>query len=339
MSIRLKPLKEQVVVITGASSGIGRTTAIHFARHGAKVVLAARNEEALNAVAEEIRNLDAEAHVVVTDVSNAGQVKKLADAAVERFGRIDTWVNNAGVAAYSYMADQPLEEIERIIQVNLLGVIYGSKAALDSGMRVHGGAIINVGSALSERSIPLLGIYCATKHGVKGFTEALRLELAHENAPVSVTLIKPAVINTPFYRNARTHLGKRPKPGPPPIYPPEVVAETIAKAAETPLRDVFAGSVGVGFKAGEFFAPGLLDKIMGGTEIFFEDTLTEEEDDGRSILFAPASGKGSGSGGYENSVVSDPYTRYIELQPALKKAVVASLLLGVAALLLRRRTA
>ena len=205
-------------------------------------------------------------------------------------------------------------------------------------MRVYGGAIINVGSALSERSIPLLGIYCASKHGVKGFTEALRMELAHENAPVSVTLIKPAVINTPFYRSARTHLGKRPKPGPPPIYPPEVVAEAIGRAAETPLRDVFAGDVGAGFKAGEFFAPGLLDKVMSGTEIWFDDAVTDEDDDGRSTLFTPAPGKGSGSGGYENSVASDPYTRYVELQPVVKRAVIASLLIGVAALLLRRRT-
>lgn len=329
------PIAEQVIVITGASSGIGRAAALMFADRGARLVLAARNEEALQAVAEEARERGGSAIVLPTDVSVREQVNHLAEETIRLFGRIDTWVNDAAVSEYVLIADQDPEEIEHIVRVNLLGTIYGCQAALRAGMRTRGGTIINIGSVLSERSIPLQGVYCATKHGVKGFTEVLRMELEREEAPVNVTLIKPAVINTPFYRNARSQMGYRPQPTKP-IYEPEVVAEAIVGAAERSLRDVFAGGAGVMLAVMEHFAGALTDRFMVRTNIYFDGQLSDKPDDGTSNLFTPSPGKGSVSGGYASHFAVSPYTRYLEMHPKAKRTVFATaLLLGVAAIAAR----
>ncbi len=333
---QLKPLGEQVVVITGASSGIGRETALLVASRGAGVVLAARNEEALHEVAREARARGGRALVVVTDVSDRAQVERLAQEAVREFGRIDTWVNDASVSAYALIEHQDIAEIERITQVNYFGVVYGVKAAL-SVMKYQegGGTIINIGSVLSERSIPLQGAYCASKHAVKGFTEALRMELRREQVPVNVTLIMPAVINTPFYRSAPSHMGVRPRPIPP-VYDASVVAEAIAFACENPRRHLYAGSFGKGLSVIEHLSPPFADWFMTVGGSFFAGQLEKNEpDDGRSNLYAPLSGKGAVSGGYTPSF-SDPYTRYLELHPNRRRAV-AALAIGALALLVARK--
>src|SRR6478735_4993432 len=198
------PLSDQVVVITGASSGIGRETALEFGRRGASVVIAARNEPALTEVAREIERHGGNALPAPTDVSDWTQVERLAGTAVARFGRIDTWVNNAAISAYATVEEMEIEEIERIMRVNLLGQIYGMKAALPHLKRQHAGTIINVASALAERSVPLQATYCATKHGIKGFTEALRLELKNEQSGIAVVLVLPSSINTPLFEHARS---------------------------------------------------------------------------------------------------------------------------------------
>jgi NAD(P)-dependent dehydrogenase (short-subunit alcohol dehydrogenase family) len=229
----LRPLGEQVVVLTGASSGIGRVTAVEFGRRGASVVLAARNEQALQAAAREVEAAGGRAHVVVTDVADAAQVSRLAEEAARRFGRIDTWVNNAAVSEYGTIEQISLEEIERIVAVNLLGTIYGIKAALPHLRRAGGGAIVNVGSVLSDRAVPLQSTYCATKHAVKGFTEAVRMELERERAGIHLTLIKPAVINTPYYNHARTRMRVEPRamfPVYEPITPPRIRCATSWRA-------------------------------------------------------------------------------------------------------------
>jgi NAD(P)-dependent dehydrogenase (short-subunit alcohol dehydrogenase family) len=197
-----RALNEQVVLITGASSGIGRVAALKFAKRGASLVLAARGRPGLETAAEEAGRLGARCLVVPTDVSRAGEVQKLAQAAMSEFGRIDTWINNAAVSEYASIVNTEPEEFERIIDVNLLGQIYGSREALMQMQRQGGGTIINVASALALRSVPLQAAYCAAKHGVKGFTEAMRVEAKRMNAAIDVCLVMPSSMNTPLFSHA-----------------------------------------------------------------------------------------------------------------------------------------
>jgi NAD(P)-dependent dehydrogenase (short-subunit alcohol dehydrogenase family) len=287
-----RPISEQVIVITGASSGIGRETAIEAGRRGASVVLAARSEDALRLAAQEITSAGGKAHVVVCDVAEADQVQRLADEAEYRFGRIDTWVNNASVSVYSPIDALTIDEIDRVLQVNLNGTIYGCQAALRKMSRKHGGeggTIINVSSGLGERSIPLQSIYCTAKHGVNGFTEALRVEMERDNTGINVTCVMPAAINTPFYEHARSKLGVKPQPVRP-VYPVEVVSETILFACEHPRRDLYAGGAGKMFGVGEALSPKMLDGMMQAGDALWKMQKSDQADDGRDNLFAPMNG-------------------------------------------------
>ena len=259
MEPRLVPLGEQVMVITGASSGIGLVTALNAARRGAAVVLAARNEGALQATVGKIRDAGGRAIHAVADVADAAQVRRVADVAVSEFGRIDTWVNNAAVSMYGRCMEIPIEDLRRQMDVNYWGQVYGSRTAVEH-LRKRGGALINVASALADRAIPLQGNYCAAKHAVKAFTDALRMELEHDGVPISVTLVKPASIDTPFFEKARTFLGVEPQPVPP-VYDPQVVADVILAAAERPVRELIAGGSGAKLSAARF-APRLADRYM-----------------------------------------------------------------------------
>ncbi len=337
-----KPLREQVVVITGASSGIGRKTAHLLAERGASVVLAARNEPALNEAAREVTERGGRALVVPTDVSDRAQVQVLAERAVSHFGRIDTWVNDAAVSTYAYARSQPIEDIERVLAVNVLGTIHGCQIALPY-LAKQGGTIINVGSVLGERAIPLQGIYCATKHAVKGFTEALRMELDHEQIPVNVTLIKPAVIDTPFYTQAKSLMGKRPR-AVPPIYDVSVPAEAIVYACENYRRDIYAGGSAAALAGLQTVAPQALDTFMkhsGDYWGFFEGQLLDEIDDGRSNLYQPEPGLGATDGGNaprsKTVTLPSPYTSVAELHPIVKQGLAFAVVGVVAALLLRRK--
>ena len=242
MKPNLKPLSEQVIVVFGASSGIGRVTALEAARRGARVVAAARGAEALKTLAEEAGAPDRFA-TMVADAADPEQVRAVADGAVAQFGRLDTWAHVAGVAEHARFEDMPLEDFRRVIDVDLLGPVHAAKAALPHLRRAGGGAFVVVSSMIAKRSFPLLSSYSAAKHGVNGFLESLRVELRHDEVPVAVTEIQPAVIDTPFFEHARTRLGVRPS-APPPVYPPEKVAEAILRAAEHPKREVVVGGVG-----------------------------------------------------------------------------------------------
>src|SRR5688572_26935100 len=259
MKLRLKPLDEQVIVITGASSGIGLVTAKQAAQRGACVVLAARNEKDLHDATQVIRRSGGRAVYTVADVSDQAQVDAIADTAIREFGRIDTWVNNAAVSMYGRIMELSIEDMRRQMDVNYWGQVYGSRVAV-AHLRQRGGALINVGSALSDRAIPLQGNYCAAKHALKAFTDALRMELEDEGLPISVTLVKPASVDTPFFEKARTYFGVEPQPVPP-VYAPEVVAEVILHAAEYPLRELIAGGSALKLSAGRF-APRLADLYM-----------------------------------------------------------------------------
>lgn len=241
--MKLKKLKDQVIVITGASSGIGLVTARMAAKAGAKLVLAARSALALAALADEITQAGGQAIFVVADVGVEEDVRAIARAAILKFGGFDTWVNDAGVSIYGKTVDTPVEDMQRQFETNYWGVVYGSLAAV-AGLKARGGgALINIGSTLSERAAILQGSYSASKHAVKGFTDALRMELALDKVPISVTLIKPGPIDTPYTLNAKNYMDAEAR-HPAPAYAPEVVARAILRAARKPIREVFVGGGG-----------------------------------------------------------------------------------------------
>jgi short-subunit dehydrogenase len=284
---QLKPLDQQVMVITGASSGIGLVTAKKAAAAGAKLVLAARNDAALRQLVEQLKADGHEAIHVETDVGDEAAVNAVAFAAIDAFGRIDTWVNNAGVSLYARLKDVATDDARRVFDTNFWGVVYGSHAAVPH-LKQQGGALINIGSTLSERAIPLQGIYSASKHAVKGFTDALRMELDEEGAGVAVTLIKPSAIDTPYTEHAMNQLGVEPK-NPPPIYSPDLVADAILRAATHPTRDVYVGGGGKMMGALGHIAPSLMDRYMEGSMFKAQRTRIPAPVDERA-LYRPGFG-------------------------------------------------
>ena len=291
MQIKLKPLAEQVVVITGASSGIGLATARMAAGRGARVVLVSRDDEDLAHASQEIQDLGGRASHYVADVADAGAVQGLARHVVSEFGRIDTWVNNAGVSVYGPIEEVPVEDARRLFDTNYWGVVNGSLAALPH-LRSEGGALINVGSMLSDTGYPLQGHYTASKFAVKGFTDSLRLEVEDSEAPVSITLIQPSAIDTPYPVHARSYLGIEPKHLPP-VYAPEIVAEAILHCAVEPERNVPVGGSGKAFTRA---AP---------SEGQISDLPARDQD----TLYAPRPGDGRVRGDYPGRVLeSSAYT-------------------------------
>src|SRR4051794_24855240 len=261
MKVKLKRVEDQVMVITGASSGIGLATARLAAKRGARVVLNARNDADLQQVTEEIRANGGRAVAVPGDVADEHAMDWVASTAQREFGGIDTWVNNAGLSIYGKLTDIPMADKRRLFDINFWGVVNGCRTAVRS-LKDKGGAIINIGSEVSQMAIPLQGIYSASKHAVAGYTDALRMELEHDALPISVTLVKPSAINTPFPEHARNYLEDGVPALPPPIYAPEVVAEAILRCAERPVRDVFVGGAGRVQVAMGHLAPRLTDAWM-----------------------------------------------------------------------------
>ena len=260
MTQRRKKISEQVIVITGASSGIGLVTAKRAAACGAKVVLAARNERDLERAVHDITAAGGRAIAVPTDTSDVIQVERLALRAVDAFGRIDTWINNAAVSMYGRIEEVPLEDARRQLDVNFWGYVHGSLTALQH-MRARGGGIVNVTSALADRAIPLQGYYCAAKHAVKAFTDTLRMELEAEGLEITVSQVKPGSTDTPFFEKARNFFGTEAQ-AVPPVYAPEVVAAVILDVCERPRRDVVVSGMGKLLSASNGISPRLTDLYL-----------------------------------------------------------------------------
>ena len=255
---------QEVVVITGASSGIGRATVREFAKHGAHIGLLARNEDALNAAKDEVESLGGRAVVIPTDVTEADQVEAAADRVEEEFGPIDIWVNDAMTVVFAPLKDITPEEFKRATEVNYLGFVYGTMSALKRMLPRDRGTIVQVGSALAYRGIPLQSTYCGSKFAIRGFTDSLRTELKHDGSNVHVTMPQLPGLNTPQFDHCRIKLGHYPQPVPP-IYQPEVAAEGIYYAAHHKRREVYVGASTAIVIMGNKLLPGLGDWYLGRT--------------------------------------------------------------------------
>jgi len=326
MHVKLKKLSDQVMVITGASSGIGLVTARMAAKRGTRLVLNARNEEALRRVCDEINQSGGEAYHVAGDVGKLDDVQNLANEAIRRFGGFDTWVNNAGVSIYGRVLDQSLEDQRRLFETNYWGVVHGSRVA-SAHLRERGGALINVGSVLSDVAIPIQGTYCATKHAVKGYTDALRLELEAEGAPIAVTLIKPSAINTPYVQHAKNLLLSEPQ-HPAPVYAPETVAEAILHCAEHAERDVYVGGAGRMLAEAGHHLRRLTDKVMEARMLDQQKSDRPKPANRPDSLHAP-SADGEERGGYPGHVSESSVYTKASVHPVITGSVIAGL--GIAA--------
>ncbi|HEX6293262.1 MAG TPA: SDR family oxidoreductase [Herpetosiphonaceae bacterium] len=332
--MQLKPIEQQVVVVFGASSGIGRATALKFAERGAKLVVAARSEHGLQTLVDEIRQKGGQAIAVPADVTDFEQVKAVADRAVAEYGRLDTWAHIAGVHLYATFDETSPEEFRRVIEVNLIGQGYGALAALPHLKREGRGALIHVSSIESQLSLPYQAAYAASKHGIPGFLDALRIELRHKKIPISVTNIMPATINTPLFDKARTKLGVKPNI-PPPVYQPWVVADQIVYAAEHSVRDMIAGGGGKLMVQTQKISPLLMDALLlwGG----FESQKTDQPKsaDAPDNLYQPIQGFDTAEGDFGDKAFSRSLYNWLGRHPYLRRAIFGSAL-GAAALLTRR---
>ena len=261
MRPRLKPLDRQTIVITGGTSGNGLATAQAAVARGAAVVIAARNEDALEAVARDLRALGGRVATCTADVAKPEDLERIAQAAIDAFGGFDSWVNNAAAATYGRIEDVPLADHRRIFDVNYFGLVEGTRVAARHLRTRGGGAIVNLGSVLSDRAMILQGAYSATKHAVQAATDAMRMELERDGAPISVTLIKPGSIDTPYPEHARNYMGAPPRL-PPPLYDPALVADAILFACQTPRHSLYVGGGGLLIALMGQFAPRLTDFAM-----------------------------------------------------------------------------
>lgn len=328
MKFQLKKISEQVMVITGATSGIGLTTARKAAQRGAKLVLVARNEDALRQLTFELAKRGTEVIFVVADVGIEEDVHKVAQAAIDRFGGFDTWVNNAGVSIFGRYEDVAMADQRRLFQTNFWGVVHGSLAAAKH-LKQRGGAIINLGSEVSDHAVPLQGMYAASKHAVKGFTDSLRMELEAEKAPVAVTLVKPAPVDTMFVEHAKNYMDVEPRL-PPPVYAPDIAADAILYAAENFKRDIFVGGAARVASSTAHYVPRAMDGYMKRFFFRLQRTVTPAKDRNQNSLHHPGPDllerQGNSSRVFETSV----YTSAV-IHPRIVTAVMFGVGLALAA--------
>ena len=321
--MKLKSIEEQVVAVVGASSGIGRETALSFAKRGSKLVVAARSQSGLTSLVDEISQLGGEALPVIADVSVFEQVHRIADKTIEHYGCLDTWVHAAGTAVIAPFEQVTTEEFKRVIDVNLMGQVYGAMVALPHLRRTGRGALIHVSSVEARRSLPFQSAYGASKHGIEGFLDSLRVELQHEGVPISITNIMPSVINTPFYDKARTKLGVKPT-GVPPYYQPSLVAEAILYAAEHPTRDMIVGDVGRFLDLLQKLSPELTDYLLNLIGIEGQKTKTTKSKSDPNNLFEPIEGHNTTTGEFSDKTIPT-FLDWLDLHPAVKWGSVATL--------------
>lgn len=291
-----RPLSEQVIVITGASSGIGLVTAREAARRGARLVLTARNGTDLNRLRDEIEREGGSAIAVPADVTRPDELEQLAKRALQTYGRIDTWVSNAAVSVYGEFTEIPAEDFRRVMDVTFFGQINSARVALPLLER-EGGALICIGSVLSDHGIALQSPYSAAKHALKGWLESVRVELMHRGSAVRVTLIKPASIDTPFYSKAKSVMGVAPKPISP-LYDPDQVADAILHAAANDVAEMYVGAAGRAWGMAAKVAPRLLERAQTRGAYQQQMSSSAKRPDAPSNLHEPLSDDGGARGGF-----------------------------------------
>ncbi|WP_330475190.1 SDR family oxidoreductase [Terrabacter sp. C0L_2] len=278
----------QVVAVTGASGGIGRATAVAFGKRGAKVALLARGSAGLEAAADEVRAAGGHPLVVEVDVADADAVTAAVDTVERELGPVDVWVNVAFTSVFAPFEQIEPEEYRRVTEVSYLGYVYATMAILPRMKERGHGTIVQVGSALAYRGIPLQTAYCGAKHAIQGFHEALRCELLHEKSPVHVTMVQMPAVNTPQFQWVRSRLPKKPQPVPP-IYEPHVAASAVVHAADHPKRrEYWVGGSTVGTLAANAIAPGLLDRYLARTGFSSQQTDEPSDPDRPDNLDSPA---------------------------------------------------
>ncbi|HEX3628590.1 MAG TPA: SDR family oxidoreductase [Verrucomicrobiae bacterium] len=288
-----------VVMITGASAGIGRATARAFAKRGAKIGLFARSGERLEAAREEVEEAGGHALVLAGDVADDKAIENAAQQLEDAFGPIDIWVNNAMVTVFSPIAEMTPEEFRRVTEVTYLGYVWGTLAALRRMRPRNRGTIINVGSALAYRGIPLQSAYCAAKHAIHGFTEALRCELIHDQMNIRICEVEMPAVNTTQFDWVKSRMPNKPQPVPP-IYQPEVAADAIVYAATHKRHEVYVGFPTVQAIVGNKIAPRLLDRYLGNHCYQSQQTDEPDEPDRPNNLFDPVPGDFGAHGAFDN---------------------------------------
>src|SRR5437763_12391613 len=321
--------KPEVVVITGASAGLGRATAKAFAQEGAHIGLLARGRDGLEGARRDVERLGGRALVLPTDVADAEQVERAAEAVEREFGPIDIWVNNAMVSVFSPVKEMKPEEYKRVTEVTYLGVVYGTLAALKRMLPRDRGVIVQVGSALAYRGIPLQSAYCAAKHAIQGFVDSLRCELLHDKSNVRVTMVQLPAMNTPQFSWVKSRLLRKPQPVPP-IYQPEVGAEAILFAAHNDRREMYVGYPTVEAIVGDKIAPGFADKYLAKNGYDSPQTDEPVEPGRRDNLWEPVPGDDGAHGRFDDRAsASSP-----QLWASMNRnwlAVVGAALAGLAA--------
>jgi short-subunit dehydrogenase len=328
----------QTVVLTGASAGVGRATAREFARRGARIALVARNEDALEAAAEEVRRAGGTPLIVPTDVAHAEQVEAAAERTERELGPIDVWVNDAMASVFARVWDIEPAEFERVTQVTYLGAVYGTMAALKRMRPRNRGAIVQVGSALAYRGIPLQSAYCGSKHGIKGFTEALRTELMADKSGVHVTMVHLPGLNTTQFGFVRTKLPRTPRPVAP-VYQPEIAARAIVHAAAHPRRRAYwVGGSTVMTIIGNRVAPWFADWYLARTAIKGQQTDRPADEHRRhtDYLFEPVPGDHGSHGSFDDEAKARSPQAVLSRHRGAVAAGAAGLAAGATAALLRR---
>jgi len=326
-------LKNEVVVVTGASAGLGRATAREFGRRGARVGLIARGVDGLEAAKREIESAGGRAIVLPLDVADANAIESAAASVEQEFGPIDIWVNNAMASVFSPVREMKPEEYKRVTEVTYLGVVYGTLAALKRMLPRDRGTIVQVGSALAYRSIPLQSAYCAAKHAIAGFTDSLRCELIHDKSSVRITMVQMPALNTPQFGWVKSRLKNKAQPVPP-IFQPEVGARTIYWAAHHSRREIYAGWPTVEAIVGNKVAPGWLDHYLGKTGFASQQTCEPEDPDRPDNLWQPVNGDHGAHGAFD----SRAHERSWEVEASLGRGWIgAGLAIAAAALFFASR--
>lgn len=329
-------MKSETVVITGASAGLGRAVAREFGRQGAQVGLIARGLAGLEAAKREVEQAGGKALVLPADIADAGQVEASAARVEAELGPIDIWINNAMASVFSPVKEMEPEEYKRVSDVTYLGVVYGTLAALKRMLARNRGTIVQVGSALAYRSIPLQSAYCAAKHAVAGFTDSLRCELIHDKSNVRLTMVQMPALNTPQFGWVKSRLKHKAQPVPP-IFEPEVGARAIYWAAHHSRREVYVGAPTVVAIVGNKFAPGMLDHYLGRTGYDSQQTSEPEDPNRPNNLWQPIPGDHGAHGTFSASAHDHSYESWADLNRKWLLLAATGILGGVGYYLAARR--